>query len=302
MRKLLLVVSVLLLTGCASFQLSTLNHDPVYSIEGSDTEVKVIKNEFELARLLRNDFNFRYDFAQYALSQPQSFDWRFNRMNRFMGFGRYGYNQYSIFGTNTWGHSYAWNRSQMWNDWVWGYPYGNGMGWSSWNNYGMYGYGNYHNWNNGYGYNNGFYNRYRGTNVAYHTGRRMSPSDRRGIGAMGNSRIATNIQNNRVVINSKPRINVEETKLQKIVTNLRRKIINPNIKNVNNRIIPIKNNNNNNSKPRIYVRPNNNSNNNNPPRIYNRPPVNNSNTSTNASSNVSRGSNNSRGGKSNIKN
>jgi hypothetical protein len=301
MKKLLLVL-VLSLSGCATFQFSTLNHDPIYDtvlVVPEGTQIDTL-NSRQLQWKLRTDFNFRYDFAQYALSQPQSFDWKFNRMNRFMGFNRYGWN--SGYYNNSWGYSNMWNRSQMWNDWVWGYPYGNGMGWSSWNNYGMYGYGNYHNWNNGYGYNNGFYNRYRGTNVAYHTGRRMSPSDRRGIGAMGNSRIATNIQNNRVVINSKPRINVEETKLQKIVTNLRRKIINPNIKNVNNRIIPIKNNNNNNSKPRIYVRPNNNSNNNNPPRIYNRPPVNNSNTSTNASSNVSRGSNNSRGGKSNIKN
>jgi len=301
MKKLLLVL-VLSLSGCATFQFSTLNHDPIYDtvlVVPEGTQIDTL-NSRQLQWKLRTDFNFRYDFAQYALSQPQSFDWKFNRMNRFMGFNRYGWN--SGYYNNGWGYSNMWNRSQMWNDWVWGYPYGNGMGWSSWNNYGMYGYGNYHNWNNGYGYNNGFYNRYRGTNVAYHTGRRMSPSDRRGIGAMGNSRIATNIQNNRVVINSKPRINVEETKLQKIVTNLRRKIINPNIKNVNNRIIPIKNNNNNNSKPRIYVRPNNNSNNNNPPRIYNRPPVNNSNTSTNASSNVSRGSNNSRGGKSNIKN
>ena len=301
MKKLLLVL-VLSLSGCATFQFSTLNHDPIYDtvlVVPEGTQIDTL-NSRQLQWKLRTDFNFRYDFAQYALSQPQSFDWKFNRMNRFMGFNRYGWN--SGYYNNGWGYSNMWNRSQMWNDWVWGYPYGNGMGWSSWNNYGMYGYGNYHNWNNGYGYNNGFYNRYRGTNVAYHNGRRMSQSDREGFAAMGNSRIATNIQNNRVVINSKPRINVEETKLQKIVTNLRRKIINPNIKNVNNRIIPIKNNNNNNSKPRIYVRPNNNSNNNNPPRIYNRPPVNNSNTSTNASSNVSRGSNNSRGGKSNIKN
>ena len=49
MKKLLLV---LLLTGCASFQVSTLNHDPIYSIEGSDAEITVINNEFELQRLL----------------------------------------------------------------------------------------------------------------------------------------------------------------------------------------------------------------------------------------------------------
>ena len=58
MKKLLFLV--LLLSSCATFQFSTLNHDPIYSIEGSDVEVKVIKNDFELARLLRNDFQFRF--------------------------------------------------------------------------------------------------------------------------------------------------------------------------------------------------------------------------------------------------
>ena len=71
MNKSLFLLLVLLLTGCASFQVSTLNHDPIYAIEGSDTEINVINNEFELQRLLRTDFNFRYDFAQYAISQPR---------------------------------------------------------------------------------------------------------------------------------------------------------------------------------------------------------------------------------------
>ena len=30
-----LILLLLLLSGCASFQVSTLNHDPIYSIEGS---------------------------------------------------------------------------------------------------------------------------------------------------------------------------------------------------------------------------------------------------------------------------
>ena len=52
-----LLLLILLFTGCASFQISTLNHDPIYSIEGSDAEITVINNEFELQRLLRDDFN-----------------------------------------------------------------------------------------------------------------------------------------------------------------------------------------------------------------------------------------------------
>ena len=160
MKKLLLLA--LLLTGCASFQVSTLNHDPIYTLEGSDVNIKVINNEFELNHLLRNDFNFRYNFAQYAQTLPIT--WHYS--NRFMGFNRYNrFNNYSSFY-----YSYS-NRHQMWNDWVWGYPYGNGIGWSyswnnnrwssnSWNN--PYGWGNYYGWNNGY---------QRG-NVAYHTNRR----------------------------------------------------------------------------------------------------------------------------------
>ena len=72
MRKLLFII-LLSLSSCASFQISTLNHDPIYSIEGSDAEITVIDNEFELQRLLRDDFNFRYNFAQYAKSQPIPF-------------------------------------------------------------------------------------------------------------------------------------------------------------------------------------------------------------------------------------
>ena len=59
---------------------------------------------------------------------------------------------------------------------------------------------------------------------------------------------------------------------------------------------------NNNSKPRVYVRPNNNSNNNTPPRIYTRPSSNNSTSTTKPLSNVSRSNSVSRGGNSNRKN
>ena len=85
MNKSLFLLLVLLLSGCATFQVSTLNHDPIYSIEGSDVEILVVNNEFELDRLLRTDFRFRYDYAQYALRQPISFDWnnRYVRFNRF---------------------------------------------------------------------------------------------------------------------------------------------------------------------------------------------------------------------------
>ena len=172
-----LLLLVLLLSGCASFQVSTLNHDPIYSIEGSDAEITVINNEFELQRLLRDNFNFRYDFAQYAKSQPISFDWN-NRILRNSRFNRYNYNnRYSW--SNGWGYSSYWNRDQMWDDWLWGYQYGNGIGWSySWNNNRW----SSNSWNNYYGWNN----RYRRSNVVYHNNRRsnITPRNRKAHAAM----------------------------------------------------------------------------------------------------------------------
>ena len=134
MKKSLFFLLILVLTGCASFQVSTLNHDPIYSIEGSDTEITVINNEFELQRLLRTDFNFRFDFAQYALRQPASFDWN----TRVLG------NRYSYYNP-------YYSRSQMWNDWVWGYNWYSPHRWSPYG-YDRWGYNNY-GWNN-YGWNN----------------------------------------------------------------------------------------------------------------------------------------------------
>jgi len=234
----ILFLILVMFSGCAvSWQLGIPNPDPVYSIEGSDTEVKVIKNEFELARLLRNDFNFRYDFAQYALSQPESFDWRFNRMNRSIGFNRYNrYNRYNRFNSYM-GYSYSpWNRSQMWNDWVWGYPYSNGIGWSySWNN-NRWSSNSWNGWGNGYGYNawhqlGGIYGRQQNTSNI--NGRRISRSNRRGIAAMGNSRIA----NTKVI---KPRIRrIVKPKPRRIIKPKPRRIIKPRR---NNTVIPRVNN------------------------------------------------------------
>ena len=217
MNKSLFLLLVLLLTGCASFQVSTLNHDPIYAIEGSDAEITVIDNEFELQRLLRTDFNFRYDFAQYAISQPRSFDWN----NRVLG------NRYSFYNP-------YYSRSQMWNDWVWGYNwnsphrwspfgydrwgynnYGYGIGWSySWNNRrwssnqwgNPYGWNNYYGWGNGYSWNN--YNRYKGTNVAYHRGRRGNTRtiNRRTV---NNNRTVNTVNPPRRVITPKPRRVIE---------------------------------------------------------------------------------------------
>ena len=301
MKKLLLLL-VLLLSGCSTtYHLSTLNHDPIYDTVlevPADVQIDTLSVS-QLKWKLRTDFRFRYDFAQYALSQPRSFDWN----NRLLG---NRFNRYSPY----WSYSYSWNRDMMWNDWVWGYPFFQSHMWSpfrydrwgynyyGWNNYGWNG---YNNWYNGPfhnpGYNVAWNSSRNNNNVAYHSGRRgsMSQSDRQGIAAM----IETSNRNN-------SRVNVEETKLERIVTKLRGKINNNNIRVYNNPNNPNinnnNNNNNNNSKPRVYVRPNNNGNNNNPPRIYTRPSSSTNTSTTRSSSNVSRSNNVSRGGNPNGKN
>ncbi len=226
MKKLLLLLIVLLTTSCATFKVSTTNHDPIYSIDNSDVEIRVIDNEFELNRLLRDDFKFRYDYAQYAISQPSSFDWN----NRILG------NRYNFFNP-------YYSRTQMWNDWIWGYD-----GWNSWGSphrwspfgYDMWGYNIHYGWNNhGWGYNgyygngwnnygwnnygwnnygqNNWYGRRGRNNTSYINGRRgstMSIRDRVGQSSMiestkprvNNSKPRVNNTRPRVN-NSKPRVN-----------------------------------------------------------------------------------------------
>ena len=139
-RTLLTLIITLGLTSCGvQWKYTALNYagqiDGIYS--SNDFKVDTL-NEFQFRNKLRTDFNFRYDFAQYALSQPASFDWN----NRLLG-NRYNWNRPYL------GYSYYWNRNQMWNDWVWGYPY------SYW------GYNNWNSWNRPlWGWNNSRWNSY----------------------------------------------------------------------------------------------------------------------------------------------
>ena len=268
MRNILTLLFVLLLSSCGTtYQLSTLNHDPIYDGNGNEIEVNVINNEFELDRKFRTDFQFRWNYAQYAISQPISFDWN-NRFFRNTRFNRY--NNYNHYG---WGYSSFWNRDQMWMDWVWGYPYGNGMGWSySWGNNSWssnhwnspYGWNNYYGWGNGYGWNNnGWNNGYRRGNVSYNVGRRgsnMSVRDRIGNASM-----------------------IQSTKVK-------RRIVNNPDEVIDKEVIKLKRNNNN---IRIYTNPNNvppviiRNNNSRPIRVYNR-------IENNSNNNINRNNNNSR--------
>jgi len=180
----LLITSVL--TSCGvQFKYTALNHaghiDGIYS--SRDYTVDTL-NEFQFRNKLRTDFNFRYDFAQYALSQPASFDWN----NRLLG-NRYNWNR------PYWGYSYYWDRTQMWNDWVWGYPYNNWYSWnrpywrsnSSWWN-------GYRNWYQSPWYNPGYnviWSNSRRENISYINGYRTSR-----LSTSRNSSVNTNRRTN----------------------------------------------------------------------------------------------------------
>ena len=161
LKRLTVILSLFLFTSCGvNWQVATINHDPIYDDENyivvaDGVEVDIL-NEFQFRNKLRTDFNFRYDFAQYALSQPRSFDWN----NRVLG--RQYDSRYN---------SYYWNRTQMWSDWVWGYT-----GWNSWGaphrwspfGYDRWGYNMHYGWNNhGWGYNSWMGNAHYGWNTYY---------------------------------------------------------------------------------------------------------------------------------------
>ena len=179
MKKLILLLSTLILTSCSTtWRLSTVGYDPNYSTEilvPSDVKIDTL-NLFQLRRKLRTDFRFRLDYAEYAMRQPQSFDWNNrilgNRYNFYRPYNRFGYNHY-------------WNRDQMWTDWAWGYNWYSPYRWSPFG-YDRWGYNNY-GWNNYYGWNtwNNYNNYYRRGNVANIYGRRSSISQvgRQGISA-----------------------------------------------------------------------------------------------------------------------
>jgi len=329
MKEKLILFSVLLmlLTSCGSYQLSTHNHTPEYI---GDVRVDVIDNEMELSRKLRFDDKFRWDFAQYAMRQDMRWNYDFYWNSRMYRRGPFA--SPSDFYWNS--HAYWWNWASNspfnmgFNYWdPFGFNNNYGMGWSySWNNrrWSSNQWGNPYGWNNYYGWNNGFYNRYRGTNVAYHTGRRsstMSNRDRIGQASMIES---TKRRTNRTIVNkNKPRRNfvieedgvrwysgsendnVDKEVIDKTIIKLRR--VNNNIRvyeNPNN--IPNNIRNNRRTPVRNYNRPENNNRNSNntirnnnsrPNRNYNRPNTRPVRTNTPAPTRRSTPTTNSRGGK-----
>tara|TARA_R100001224_G_scaffold46285_1_gene26681 strand:+ start:450 stop:1340 length:891 start_codon:yes stop_codon:yes gene_type:complete len=272
----IVIALCLLLSSCSSFRLATVNDD-MYPVDyvipvSNETKIDTIDSYFKLKYKLRTDFNFRWDFAQYAMQQPYSWYWNNPRLD---GIWR-PYNRFDVYFYSNW----------FWSDWTWNYPYNNFYGWNHW--YRPWG---YHNWNYSW-YNGPWHNSSynvvwnssrRGNNVAYINGPRSSRNSIVNIIDNSNS-----IENNISRRYNNPRPN-NNTVINRIVNTFREN----NIKvNINNK--PMINNN----KPNYNInntRPtynNNNFNSNNSIRN------NNSFSTPPPSGNISRGSSTSRGGSS----
>ena len=141
MKKLILCFLLILLCSCSSYKLATLNNDPLYPIDyvipvTNDTKIDTINSFSDLKWKLRTDFNFRWDFAQYAMQQPYSWYWNNPRLD---GIWR-PYNRFDIYFYSNW----------FWTDWAWNYPY-SAWGWNNWNYPYYYGWNQpYRPWNNWY--------------------------------------------------------------------------------------------------------------------------------------------------------
>jgi len=143
-RTILLILLAFLLTSCGSmYQFSTINHEPEYI---GDVRVDVIESRMDLNWKLRTDTQFRWDFAQYAMNQPLS--WYYDNSW-----------ELGLYRTNFSAFDFYWNRSEIWWNWSFGYPYD--WGWNRWNRWPYYGWSY---WNDPFRFGNGWawgYNPYR---------------------------------------------------------------------------------------------------------------------------------------------
>ena len=261
----------LMVTGCSTYRLATVSDD-MYPVDftipvSNETKIDTIDSYFQLRYKLRTDFNFRWDFAQYAMNQPYSWYWNNPRLD---GIWK-PYNRFDVYFHSHW----------FWTDWAWNYPFNyHSWGWYDWNRpYYFYG------WNRPYRpWNNINWNTNYNNNIVYVSGRRGS----RNIISNNNS----NIENNIVRRYNNPRKNIDNSNLNNIVNELRDNYnIKPRVYNNPNNI-PNNNIIRNNNNIRNTWKPNNNNNINirssNPVRTYSSPPP----------TNISRGNSSSSGGSS----
>ena len=268
----IVIALCLLLSSCSSFRLATVNDD-MYPVDyvipvSNETKIDTIDSYFKLKYKLKTDFNFRWDFAQYAMQQPYSWYWNNPRLD---GIWR-PYNRFDVYFYSNW----------FWSDWAWNYPYNNYYGWNHW--YRPWGYYNWgYSWYNGPWHNSGYNvvwnSSRRNNNIAYINGRRGSKNF-----TINNN----NIENTIVRRYNNPRVNVDNSNLNNIVNELREnynikpRIINNNSSNINNNNIR-PNYNINNSKP-SYNNNNFNFNNSSKPTYNSRPSISNSTRSSNSTS------------------
>ena len=215
-EKLLLLtfaLIALLLSGCASFKLSTMHYDPIYGPEEvvlqvpSNVKIDTLSYS-QLKWKLRTDNTFRWNFAQYAMDQPYSWytsNFRYSYWRPFNSFDVYL------------------NRHNFWYDWAFNYPFD--FGWNRWNrwNYG-WGYWNrwhrpFYHWDNWYngpysnpGYNIIWNSSRENINVAYVKG----PRGGRNVNYNNN-----NIENTISRRYNNPRPNVDNNVIDNIVNDLR---------------------------------------------------------------------------------
>ena len=107
-----ILILLLILTGCGSVQLSTINHKPTkFVVLEVPSIVKIDTLSYtRLSWKMRNSFTFRWNYAKFASNQPFSFysSALFARFwNPFNSFDMY------------------WNRHNFWYEWAFGYPYFN---------------------------------------------------------------------------------------------------------------------------------------------------------------------------------
>ena len=267
MKKVTQLLILLLFTSCGvQWQYTTLNHaaqiDSIYRTP--DVQINTINSVSDLRWKLRTDFNFRWDFAQYAMNQPYSWYWNNPRLE---GIWR-PYNRFDVYFYSNW----------FWTDWAFNYPFHHTWGWNNWYSwnrpYYYYGWNRpYNPWNNWY---QGPFNN-SGYNVVYNASRRGS-----NVAYINGNRASNNISDRLTINRNKPRINVNNS------NNRIRVYDNPNNNNINY------NNNNNNiriEKPRVNINSRPRINNNSRPN-YN-PPVRPNNNIRINSNNTTRSSNNS---------
>ena len=156
------------------------NDDPIYAFveETGDTiKIDVLDSEWDVHRMFKNNWKFRWNYSLYAQNQPYSWHSDFYFNNRMW---RSRVSQWDFY----------WNRHDYWWNWASNYPF---YSWSHWNRWGFgfgdpyyYGYRyNPYRWyyptywnmdrhwfryNHGYAYN---FNR-ENQNISYNIGRRGS--------------------------------------------------------------------------------------------------------------------------------